>query len=412
MNTIISRAPIAVSTTLIAAALLLATSPSAIADHCHSASAATQKDAAVVDKVTVASAEHSNQDDTSSAKSQERIVPAKTGADNHAKSVWTCSMHPAVRQAGPGNCPICGMTLIKVEAAPAGGITVPEETSKAAGIKTLKASRRKLSTTIRLPAKIAHDDDLYTAQAEYLAAGRGSPDGRGNILSRTLKASELKLRLLGYDETDMKKLAEQGEPDETLIYPGEKIWVIADVFESDIPSIKRGMNVRVVPHGGSSTFDGTVRFVESNIDSKTRTAKARIEARARGDGAPPHETYAEAEIEYASGNLLTVPLSAVIDTGKRKIVYVRETPTSYAAREIIAGAESGGYIHVKSGISEGEEIVTEGNFMLDSQSTMGGGQSLQWGAAEEIGDKKETAAPAKTPSTKDKAPAPPPAHRH
>lgn len=404
MNPKISRRTHAATMAVMTAAFILtiARMP-ADAEHCHPAHASSVKSTAKTDTGDMI---YSNE-------------------KSRAESVWTCSMHPEVRQAGPGKCPICGMALIKVDTAPSGGITVPEETAKAAGIRTQKAARRDIVSKIRLPARISHDDELYVAQAEYLAAVKGSPSGhsdeRGTPLVRNVKASELKLRLLGYDESDLRTLAAQGAPDETLIYPGEKIWVIADVFESDLASVKRGLKVRVTPHGDTAVFDGFVKFVESNVNRQTRTAKARIEARApSGKQAPPHETYVDAQIEIRRGNSLAIPLSAVIDTGKRKLVYVRQSPTSYAAREIVAGEAAGDYVRVKSGLSEGEEVVVEGNFMLDSQSTLGGGQSLKWGAAEEmkgqemkdqeIGDKGKS--PTTKPVKKEKAPPAAPVHRH
>ncbi|MDI6757067.1 MAG: efflux RND transporter periplasmic adaptor subunit [Endomicrobiia bacterium] len=367
-----------------------------------------------------ADAEHCHPTHTSSVKSQKNTDTTGdtiySNEKSRAESVWTCSMHPEVRRSGPGKCPICGMALIKVDAAPSGGITVPEETAKAAGIRTQKAARRVLVSKIRLPARISHDDELYTTQVEYLSAVKTSPpdasqEERGTPLARNVRAAELKLRLLGYDASDLKSLASQGAPDESLIYPGEKIWVIADVFESDLASVKGGLKVRVTPHGDTTVFDGFVKFVESNVNRNTRTAKARIEARApSGKQAPPHETYADAEIEVRSGNLLAIPLISVIDTGKRKLVYVRQSPTSYIAREIVAGEALGDYIQVKSGLREGDEVVVEGNFMLDSQSTLGGGHSLKWGAAQEMGDKEKS--PTTKPVKKEKSQDVAPVHRH
>ena len=77
-------------------------------------------------------------------------------------------------------------------------------------------------------------------------------------------------------------------------------------------------------------------------------------------------------IEF-DGEPLVVPRSAVIDTGKRKVVWIKDSEKQYKARTIITGNESEGYIEIKDGLADGDKVVIEGNFLLDAQAQLFGG---------------------------------------
>ena len=73
------------------------------------------------------------------------------------------------------------------------------------------------------------------------------------------------------------------------------------------------------------------------------------------------------------GKPLVVPRSAIIDTGARKVVWSKVSGRSFQAKTVMTGFESNGYVEVKSGLMEGEEVVIEGNFLLDAQAQLFGG---------------------------------------
>ena len=73
------------------------------------------------------------------------------------------------------------------------------------------------------------------------------------------------------------------------------------------------------------------------------------------------------------GMSLVVPRTAVIDTGKRKVVWVKISGKNFQAKTVHAGYESEGYVEIKHGLMEGEEVVIEGNFLLDAQAQLFGG---------------------------------------
>jgi Cu(I)/Ag(I) efflux system membrane fusion protein len=68
---------------------------------------------------------------------------------------------------------------------------------------------------------------------------------------------------------------------------------------------------------------------------------------------------------------LSVPRSALIQTGERQIAFVEQSPGAYAPREVVTGAAGKDYVEVLSGLSEGETVVTSANFLIDSESRIG-----------------------------------------
>ncbi len=314
---------------------------------------------------------------------------------NHEISYWTCSMHPQVRSDKPGKCPVCAMELIPIYKGEEDKITVDEKTKEILGIKSQPAKIVSLVKTIRLPARIAYDNELYLAQQEYLSSFQNwqkikdTDEEQKNRIKNTLEAAKFRLTLLGYTEDDIEKLQQSKGPDKNLIYPGKKVWIHAEVYEHDLAMVKPGQIVTATtPAYPSEKFTGTVRFVESVLDSQTRSAKARIEFD-NPAGKLKLEMFVDLEIKVDLGKHLSIPETALIDTGTRKVVYLDLGNERYKMQEVKTGFEADGYVQVLSGLKAGDMVVTDGNFILDSQSTLTGGQSLLYGAAEEIKLEKE-----------------------
>jgi len=79
-----------------------------------------------------------------------------------------------------------------------------------------------------------------------------------------------------------------------------------------------------------------------------------------------------------------VPASAVLDTGARQVVYVRESATRFVGREVRLGERAGDLVEIVAGLAEGDQVVTAANFLIDSQAQLTAGQSLQWSGASEV----------------------------
>jgi len=316
---------------------------------------------------------------------------------NHEILYWTCSMHPQVRADKPGKCPICGMELIPIYKGEEDKIVIDQKTSELLGIKSQPVKRIYLVKTLRVPAKVAYDSELYLAQQEYLSSFhnlqkiKDTDEEQIRRVKATLESAKTRLYLLGYNDEEIEKLQQLGEPDKNLIYPGKKVWLHAEIYEYDLALVKPGQNVVVtVAAYPSEKFIGVVRFIEPVLNPQTRSAKARIEIENR-EGKLKLEMYADLEIKINLGKHLAIPETALIDTGTRKVVYLDLGNGRYKIQQIKTGFEADGFIQVVEGLKEGDMVVTDGNFMLDSQSTLTGGQSLLYGAAEEIKEKPKEA---------------------
>jgi Cu(I)/Ag(I) efflux system membrane fusion protein len=150
------------------------------------------------------------------------------------------------------------------------------------------------------------------------------------------------------------------------------VWLIAEVSEQDIGLIQRGQqaNLNIVAYP-DKPFAGKVAFLYPTIDSDTRTAKVRIEL-ANPDGLLKPAMFASVELAsgHASGKVLAVPESAVLDSGARQAVLVRRGEGLFEPRTVRLGMRADGYIEVVEGIREGEQVVVRANFLIDAESNL------------------------------------------
>ena len=161
-----------------------------------------------------------------------------------------------------------------------------------------------------------------------------------------------------------------------------RVWVLFDVYEQDMPWIKKGDKVNfTVASIPGETFEGTISFIDPVIDAKTRVAKARIDMANSGLKLKP-EMFAsgtvEAKLPAKAGNL-SVPKTAVMWTGKRSLVYVKsetETGVNFKMREVTLGPALGESYLVESGLDEGEEIAVSGTFSIDAAAQLAGKASM------------------------------------
>ena len=149
------------------------------------------------------------------------------------------------------------------------------------------------------------------------------------------------------------------------------IWAMVDVAERDMAAVREGQLVVVRVRGyPERTFPGTVALVYPHLNPATRTVRVRIEL------ANPHlllkpDMYAEAEIDTSGGNaVLAVPDSAVIDSGERQIVLVNKGEGRFEPRAVQLGRRGAGYVEIRDGLKESENVVTSANFLIDAESNL------------------------------------------
>lgn len=235
--------------------------------------------------------------------------------------------------------------------------------------------------------------ELVNAQEEYLQARRAAND-------YLLQASRDRLQALGMSNSQIKDITKSGKAAQLVRYYAKQdglvarlgirqgmyvmpttevmaladlsnIWLLADVYERQANWVKVGQPVEVrLPYLPGRTWEGKVAFVYPSIDEKTRTLRVRLQFANPNETLKP-EMYAEVSIFAGpKHNVLSVPREALIRTGEIDRIIVALGEGRFAAREVIAGMESGDWVEILEGIAEGEEIVLSGQFLIDSEASL------------------------------------------
>jgi Cu(I)/Ag(I) efflux system membrane fusion protein len=245
-----------------------------------------------------------------------------------------------------------------------------------------------------------------SAQREYSIAVHGvealkTAGGETQAGMKQLAESSLQ-RLRNWDISDeqIKALATTGATQRTLTFrspvsgivmekkavqgmrfmPGEmlyqvadlsRVWVVADVFEQDIGLVKTGAKAKVKINAyPDKEFTGTVTYVYPTLKAETRAVPVRVELANPGLLLKP-AMFAQVEVAVsAKAKVVTVPLSAVIDSGTRQIVLIQQGEGRFEPREVKLGSRSDDYVEVHEGVKEGEQVVVAANFLIDAESNL------------------------------------------
>ena len=149
-----------------------------------------------------------------------------------------------------------------------------------------------------------------------------------------------------------------------------QVWVLADVYEYELPFIRLGQTATVtLSYLPGRAFEGRVTLIYPVVSEATRTVKVRIEL-ANPEFVLKPEMYAEVEIRSELGEKLVVPESAVISTGKRDIAFVESGDGYFEPRELTLGVRLTDRFEVLAGLAEGEKVLVSGNFLVDSESKL------------------------------------------
>ena len=255
----------------------------------------------------------------------------------------------------------------------------------------------------------AYSPELVAAQREYAIAAQGvqamtqaGPEAQKSM-QQLADASLVRLRNWDVSDEQVKELAASGSSKRTLTFhspvsgivtekkavqgmrfmPGDalyqvtdlsSVWVMADVAEQDIAAVKVGARATVKINAyPDKTFTAALTTIYPTLNAETRTVQVRLELANPGGLLKPGMF---AQVELASGpntKVLTVPLSAVIDSGTRQMLLVQVGDAAdgrFEPREVRVGARSANYLQVLSGLREGEQVVTSANFLIDAESNL------------------------------------------
>ncbi|MEZ4871973.1 MAG: efflux RND transporter periplasmic adaptor subunit [Bdellovibrionales bacterium] len=294
------------------------------------------------------------------------------------------------------NLPICGMDLVPAEkfedanenaeeSDHMGGMSqhspvkLSGEQQKRIGIKVDRVKKEKLFKSINAPGRIAFDPELYTAQSEYLEALRQwvrvkeSPltDVRKST-SEMIRSAKIRLKVLGLSDEQINELSRKGSQSEGLLVAGkgQENWVYADVYEIDIPQIKKGLAAQITANFlQGRALAGEVVSIDQVINPETRTAKVRIRLIDTDMPIRP-ESYVNVKILAPQGEHLSVPIDALMDTGRETFIFVKSQDGNFEPINITVLMETDDRIAIAGSVHEGDEVVVGGNFMLDSESRL------------------------------------------
>jgi Cu(I)/Ag(I) efflux system membrane fusion protein len=242
-----------------------------------------------------------------------------------------------------------------------------------------------------------YSPELLSAQNEFLALLRANSLTQGADL---VSAARNRLRLLGMAAQEIAALERSGqattrfgvyspadgyvmelmtraggqlESGATLLSVADlsTLWLMADVPEREATRIRSGDAVEaLLESAAGELLAGRVDFIYPTLNEATRTARVRIVV-PNPDSTLRPGMLARVSISAAARDALTAPSEAVIHTGARSVVIVREE-AGFRPAEVRTGAEMAGRTEILSGLEEGEEIVASGQFLIDSEASLSG----------------------------------------
>jgi Cu(I)/Ag(I) efflux system membrane fusion protein len=244
-----------------------------------------------------------------------------------------------------------------------------------------------------------YSPQIQLAQTDLIVAmrARGRP---GDDADKALQGAMQRLRNLGVPQSRIDEVRKTQTNPRTLDWPSpatgdviekmvingqrvmagdqlyriadhSRVWVIADVAESDIAAIKVGMRATVTLRAApAQPVEGKVTFIYPVLKPETRTVSVRIEL-ANPDGLMKPAMYADVVFRVGDGEAVAaVPNSAVIDSGTRQVVLVAKGDGRFEPRAVKLGRRGEGFAEVLEGLNAGEEVVTSATFLIDAESNL------------------------------------------
>lgn len=150
-----------------------------------------------------------------------------------------------------------------------------------------------------------------------------------------------------------------------------KVWMMADVAEADIALLNAGQAASVIARARPGrTFKGKVAVIYPHLMKETRTARVRIELD-NPDYALLPDMYGDVAIATAGpGQVVAVPISALIDNGTRRVVIKATGEGAFTPVDVKVGRIGDGFVEITQGLAEGDTIVVNGNFLIDAESNL------------------------------------------
>ncbi len=274
------------------------------------------------------------------------------------------------------------------------------------------------------PLFALYSPDLVSTEQEYLIARKGqeylSKSPYAEVVSGAdslLRATRDRLQLWGVTDAQIRTLDDSGKAERTMTlyspidgfvmtrnaYPQSyvtpetdlydiadlsTIWVYVDIYEYEAPYVHIGQPAAMqLSYFPGKNYRGRVTYVYPTLDPKTRTIKVRLEFPNPNYGLKP-EMYADVQLTIDYGRQVVVPSEAVLNSGTRQLVFIAKPGGYFEPREIKVGDQFDGQYVVLAGLKPREKIVASGNFLIDSESSLGAAQQGMAGMSGMSAEKK------------------------
>lgn len=238
-------------------------------------------------------------------------------------SYWTCPMHPQIHLDHSGECPICHMKLVEVNAA-------------------------------------------EKAAVENQVGQNDQPEKRS-----TLQVSSDQLSIIGIHKTTIEKMNLVAKiPISGRIVSATS--VVFQVYENDLKSIRPGLTFNGDSSASSEeTISGVISSIDNLVDPTSRTIRV-IGAIRKGPKSLLAETSFSGDIQVDLKDRLVVPESSVLHTGQKDLVYVFSEGNKLTAKTVKLGIKTEGFFEVLDGLQVGDQISSGPNFLIDSEAKIRG----------------------------------------
>ncbi len=346
---------------------------------------------------------------------------------------WHDPMVPAQRFDKPGKSPFMDMQLVPVYADDAGstGVQVSPGVQQNLGLRTATVKRIDAASSFDAVGTVQFDERLSTvvqtrvggyveslavrAPMERVRKGQPlatvfAPDwlapqnellalARAGVSEDLLAAARQRMRAMSIPESLVRRseetgtaqarftlsapragvVAELGVREGAAVTPGmtlfriaglEKVWAVAEVPEAQAARLSKGQKVRAALQADpTQTFEGELAELLPQVSTTTRTLQARFEVDNKTGKLTPGMLL-RLQVSGASSSRLVVPAEALIRTGTRTVVIVRKDSGRFEPRNVQLGADFGDTVEVVQGLTEGEQVVASGQFLIDSEASL------------------------------------------
>lgn len=257
---------------------------------------------------------------------------------------------------------------------------------------------RTTGETVRAgqPLGAVFSQELYASQLEYLAALRRASTAPASVV---LAAGRTRLKILGMSDAEIGRIestrradrlvaivaprsgfvldraATQGitvDPSTNILSIADvgQLWIIVEVAEADAARVHVGSTASLTfPLTGRPPLIAKVEFIYPMLTERTRSVRVRMTV-PNVDGALRPGMYGSAQISATPRYALTIGRDTVVDTGISQHVFVRGASNRFEPRTVKLGAKAGDRIEVLGGLAAGEQVVSAGVFLLDSESRL------------------------------------------